>query len=110
MHLRASTVRSSHIAPVGQASEQSRQVPQWSLSSALSKTSAAEVTISPRKKNDPQSSLRTRLLRPRHPSPARMAQVFSVTGAELQKTPDTESGTSFPRIAATRVSFSFITL
>src|SRR5688572_31910071 len=79
MHLVESTTYGSTIASVGQASMQAVQLPQWSvIGSSYSRSRFSR--ISPRKTQEPNSFVITFECFPIQPTPARIAQGFSITG------------------------------
>ena len=80
MHRRASSWYGAVIAPVGQASMQRVQVPQWSMAGS-SGGSGSVVITSPSSSHEPISALMTQVFLPTQPMPARAASSFSMTGA-----------------------------
>ena len=81
----ASSTRGSTSAPVGQASRQRVQVPQWSVGSLRSCSRARSVKTVPMKKNDPAPGRISIVFLPIQPSPARRARARSGTGPESAK-------------------------
>ena len=89
MHKRASSRYGAMIAPVGQASMQAWQVPQWSVAGG-STSRGRSVYSSPRKNQDPAVRLRRLVCLPIHPRPASRASGFSMTGGAVGEGPIAE--------------------
>ena len=75
MHRRASSRYGATIAPVGHASMQARQVPQWSVAGG-SASRGRSVYSSPRKNQEPADRLRRLVCLPIHPRPALRGERF----------------------------------